>query len=394
MRANNIWQDVLKKFSSTTVAGAMLLIVSSCLVKHTSVPHDVGRGFRQQFNITATISGTIGYLTLELTKHPDGHALSKKAKRNTSNKRSKHMTDNAIAPHTYQLDAANIPVQQPVVYDLYTLAVRLQHLASKRQETLKKINDLLKTSTLISAKAITDVVSACRNLASLEVARRKKFAISGITKGRNLRFAGKRYSNSMLKIEEEIYSGYERLREIKLDTRHLVNCRSKSSFDPEENTYKSKVLSLYQIFFPELIGDGSITSAMNFLEPKITVRGKEKFDTSFVKQALTRLVHLYQARLMLAEIVTHMYEPVVVHYNFVHNDFNKIYTLQITIDDNNKNTYLRYELAVIDSKSFKLGNIDINEQNEISTMHLKLKPLGGKVSMASITFTSTGVVAY
>ena len=320
--------------------------------------------------------GAIGQLHLQSIPHDNSIAV-----RGTVN------TDVNIAIGaqgvTHHLNHDYVPQQTPPVYNMFTLPLRFRRLAIAHRSTVKAVNTLLQEIDQREQELLTAGRNVYPDFATLHVVNSGDYSFTGLAKQTKLTFAGKRFSTESSTIRKEIEARRHSIKKSVVYQQDLLRPAPAQEF-ATEMLYR-KAVAVYRRVHPDLRREP------HPFTPSFKSKGKQtSAHAKTLQKVVTALAITKQAKLLLAQTLLRLYEPIYLgHYQFDLLGHKEKLTLAANVDDTHKNTQQRrvvlsYKLSASSASqgNFQLGHYNYDRTNRPLYISIDLQPIGkGKLDL-------------
>ncbi len=266
--------------------------------------------------------------------------------------------------------------QNPPVYDMLTLPLRLRHLAVVRRKTIAAANTLVKEIAQLERQVLTAGKAAYPAFAKLNVVNSGDYSFEGLSKQREVAFAGKRFTTAIAAVRKEIDARAAALKQSVTYQQNSLRAAAQQDFDA--HTVYSQAVAIYRAVHPNIKRDPQP------LVPSFRAKGTGTSSAADVlKSAVTDIATLKQARLLLARALLRLYEPHYVSYEFDLLGHNETLSVSVTAIDKptsagQRQAVFSYRLSASSPKqgNFTLGQYDFDHLNRPLRLRTNLKPVG------------------
>lgn len=315
--------------------------------------------------------GAVGHLYLRTAPDDEGVAV-----------RGEVSTDVDIAigaqGQVHQLNHDYASLRNPPVYNMFTLPLHLRQLAIVHRETVTAINTLIREIVQLKHQVTIAGKAAYPSFAELNVVNSGNYSFSGLGNRSQVAFAGQQFSTAFAAVRKEIEVRAAALRQSVIYQQSSLRAAAQQDFDVQ--SVYDKAVAAYRALYPKIKRD-----PQPYL-PSFRAKGKRadaNADAEVLKRAVTDLVILKQAKLLLAKTLLRLYEPHYLSYEFNLLGHKEVLSVSAAADDKHAQAgkhkaVLSYKLNASSSKqgNFQLGQCDFDNFNRPMRIRTNLKPVG------------------
>ena len=333
--------------------------------------------FRYSINFVATGAlakkspkrGAVGFLHLQTT--PTDNAIAVGGRVSTD-------VDIAIGAQggTHKVNRDYTSQQKPPVYNMLTLPLYLRHLAITHQQTIVAVNTLLKEMTQLERQLLTAGKATYPSFARLNVINSGDYSFGGLNKRSRVTFAGKQFSSALAAVRKEIEARTASLKQSVVYQSSALRAATQQDFEVQ-SIYRKAVV-IYRAAHPKVKRDPQPHV------PSFRTKGKPVGTSAeALKQAVTDLATLKQAKLLLARTLMRLYEPHYLGYEFDLLGHKESLSVSAVADDQHaqfgrSRVVLSYKLSASSPRqgNFQLGQCNFDALNRPLRVRTNLKPVG------------------
>lgn len=278
---------------------------------------------------------------------------------------------------TQLLSEDYIAPQQPPLYNMFTLPLRLRHLAVAHRDTISVINTLIKEIVQLERQVLIMGKASYPTFTKLNVVNSGDYSFAGLSKQRSVAFAGKQFSTAIAAVRKEIEARTVALKRSVVYQSSLVRAAAQQDFDVQ--TAYSNAVDIYRAAYPRIKRDPQPSV------PSFRAKGGARTSAAAVvlRRAVTDLATLKQAKLLLAKTLLRLYEPRYVGYEFNLLGHKEKLSVSAVADDKHaqigqRKAVFSYRLSASSPKqgNFQLGRYDFDHRNRPLRLITNLKPVG------------------
>ena len=282
----------------------------------------------------------------------------------------------------YKLNDKYAGLQNPPVYNMLTLPLRLRHLARTHRQTVADSSALLQDITHFERQLMNAGKAAYADFAALHVIDSGDYGFDRLSQHNQVSFAGKRFTTSLAAVRKEIDARTAALKQSVIYQQDALRPAPKVDFDIA--TLYAQAVVIYRSSLPDLKRDPQPFA------PSFRAKGEGDASRGDVfKEIVTHLSTLKQAKLLLAKTLLRLYEPHYLTYEFDALGYKERLSLSATANDTHRKTkrheaVFSYKLSASSPKqgNFQLGRYDFDRTSRPVLISTSLKPIGkGRIDL-------------
>ena len=283
--------------------------------------------------------------------------------------------DIGMRGNTHRLSHDYASQQKPPTYNMFTLPLHLRHLAAVRRETISAVNTLLKEIAQLEHQLLAAGQAAYPSFTQLNVVNSGDYSFGGLHQQRGVAFAGQQFSTALAAVRKEIDARTAALKQSVAYQQNSLQAAAQQDFDVQ--TVYSKAVAIYRAMHPKIKRDPQPFA------PSFRAKGtRTRAGADVLKNTVTDLATLKQARLLLARTLLRLYEPHYVGYEFDLLGYKENLSVSIIADDQHTQAgqhevVFSYQLSASSPKqgNFQLGHCDFDHLNRPLRIRTNLKPV-------------------
>ena len=362
---------------TTGALAALLLAAPMQEADNTAAQEETQAAEAQKFTvlIDATIKGTIAHVYVELLELENQHTSITSYLVPTAT--GKKLDVPPEPKFTITVDETYASSDD--LYDGVILPLRLRWLATERSKRITALHSFEQEITAQEKKLLRCAEDCYKDFSRIHLAKQNAYAFSNLATQVEIKFAGESFY-SLNRVARKILHKEDELRTRKIYYKKRLRHKAPDSSMSEQ------VDEIYRTALALPHGADLAPLALEDLP----VTDSAKNDKLFM-QLTYDLVRLRQARLLLARVLFHLYEPQQLLFLFPAEE-RKGEKLNVTLfidDRHHRDSELRYVMrttSVNHKREFTLGHVKFDRHLRPKGMWLSMKPRQGVPGFVKLTF--------